>query len=339
MAERVLVTGGTGFIGSAVVRKLLARDATVRVLARPTSKLLNLENLPVEIFRGDLLDPKSVAKAARGCQKIFHVGGDYRLWSPNPREMYATNVDGTRNVLAAARAVGVGKIIHTSSVGTIVPRTNGVLANEINAPPATPGYGHYHYSKWLAEQLAHDAARDGLPVVIVNPSAAIGPGDARPTPTGRAIIDFVRHKTPFYLDTGLCLIDVDDVGEGHVLAAERGKIGERYILGHRNVTLYEFLSMIAACIGAPPPRIRLPRAVALAAAYCNEAYARFISHREPMAPLEGIRVARNKMFYDSSKAVRELGLPQSSVEAAIERAIRWFRDHGYFSPNFRGNGA
>jgi dihydroflavonol-4-reductase len=328
-----LVTGATGFVGSHLARQLVAAGERVRVLARAGSSRALLEGLAVEVHEGDLRDAASLEAALTGVDRVFHVAADYRLWSRNPREIYDSNVRGTRNLLDAARRVGVSRFVYTSTVATMaVHRPDsekaGLLPNEETQADVAEMIGHYKKSKFLAEQEALKAAEQGLPVVIVNPTTPVGPGDAKPTPTGRIIVDFLNGRMPAYVDTGLNLVPVEDVAAGHLLAAERGKTGERYILGGRNMTLKEILAALASICGRSAPRIRLPHAVALMAAYADQ----FISsalNREPRIPLEGVRMSRHPMFVDSSKAARELGFHAGPVEAALERAVRWYEAKGY----------
>ena len=325
----VLVTGATGFVGSHVARQLVKAGHSVRVLMRTGSNPLLIEDLPVERCEGDLRDIVSLGRALKGVQRVFHVAADYRLWSRDPAEIYQSNVHGTRNVFEAARQSGVERIVYTSTVATIiVPSANGALANEQTHAALEQMVGHYKRSKFLAEKEAMNAAGGGLPVVIVNPTTPIGPGDWKPTPTGRIIVDFLNGKMPAYVDTGLNVAAVEDIAAGHLLAAERGRIGERYLLGGRNMTLKEILETLAAIANRRAPRVRLPHAVAMAAAYASELYAR-ISGREPRIPLEGARMSRYRMFIGSDKAARELGYAPGAVEPAFGRAVRWYQDHGY----------
>jgi dihydroflavonol-4-reductase len=323
-----LVTGATGFVGSHVARQLVARGERVRVLLRPSSQLRALEGLAVERVVGDLRDAASLAWALEGVRRVFHVAADYRLWARHPQEIYESNVTGTRNLLEAARRAGVERCIYTSTVATLAVPRPGALPNEETIARLQEMIGHYKRSKFLAEQEALRAAAEGLPVVIVNPTTPVGPGDWKPTPTGRIILDFLNGRMPAYVDTGLNLVPVEDAAAGHLLAAERGRVGERYILGGRNLTLKEILSMLAAITGHAAPRLRLPHAVALAAAYGDQVVSRVLG-REPQIPLEGVRMARHKMFVDCSKAVRELGFVAGSVEEALERAVRWYEENGY----------
>jgi len=322
-----LVTGASGFLGSHVARQLVARGDRVRVLLRPTSQVRAIEGLAVERAVGDLRMAASLDGAFEGVRRVFHVAADYRLWARNPREIYESNVDGTRNLLEAARRAGVEQFLYTSTVATIaVPRPG--LPNEETAARLAEMIGHYKRSKFLAEQEAFRAAAAGLPVIIVNPTTPVGPGDWKPTPTGRILLDFLNGRMPGYVDTGLNLVPVEDAAAGHLLAAERGRVGERYILGGRNMTLKEILGVLSDITGRPAPRLRLPHAVALAAGYADHVLSRALG-REPQIPLEGVRMARHKMFVDCSKAQRELGFVAGSVERALERAVRWYEENGY----------
>jgi len=281
------------------------------------------------VFHGDLRDPDSVNACAAGCEVVFHVAADYRLWVPDPEVMYAINVGGTKNVLEAARKAGVQRVIYTSTVGALGIPEDGTPGTEETPVSLRDMVGPYKRSKFLAEREALKAARDGLDVVVVNPSTPVGPGDVKPTPTGRIITDFLNRRMPAYLDTGLNLVHVRDVAMGHILAMERGRSGEKYILGNENLTLMEIFELLASICGIPAPRIRLPRTPILALAYASEALSRWVTHREPRIPLDGVRMAAKKMFFDASKAVRELGMPQTPVRQALEEAVEWFRAEGY----------
>lgn len=318
-----LVTGGTGFIGAHVVRALLGRGSEVRCLARSGADRTNLEGLPVTIATGDLSDPRSLERACAGVGAVYHVAADYRLWARDPREIYRTNVEGTRSMLRAAASAGVKRFVHTSSVGALGLTNDGTPANESTPVSLDRVVGHYKRSKFLAEREAEAAAAEGLPVVIVNPSTPIGEYDIKPTPTGKIVVDFLARRIPAYVDTGLNLVDVRDVAEGHLLAAERGRTGEKYILGNRNVTLKEMLDVLAGITGLPAPRVRVPHALPLLVGAVDTGWSR-ITGRAPAVPLEAVRMSRKKMFFDSSKAVRELGLPQTDPALALERAVRWF---------------
>lgn len=323
-----LVTGASGFVGSHLVRLLTARGEAVRVLARPTSRLSVLEGLPVECVFGDLRDAATLGPALEGVARVYHVAADYRLWAKDPEEIYQSNAEGTRNLLQAAREAGVERVVYTSTVGTIAVPGSGELPNEETQTRLGNMIGHYKRSKFLAEQEALRAAREGLPVVIVNPTTPVGPGDWKPTPTGRVIVDFLNGRTPAYVDTGLNIVAVEDVAEGHVLAAERGKVGERYLLGGRNMTLKEIFAVLAEFSGRPAPRWRIPHFVALGVAAVENAISALFGD-EPQIPLEGVRMARHKMFVDSSKAVRELGFHPGPAEDALRRAAQWYIDHNY----------
>jgi dihydroflavonol-4-reductase len=322
-----LVTGGNGFVGCHVVRALLARGDRVRVLARENADLSALAGLAVEVVRGDLRNFESVARAVTGCNEVYHVAADYRLWLTDPAPMYATNVDGTRHVIRAAMAADVSRVVHTSTVGALgIP--HGGVGREDTPTSLADMPGHYKRSKYMAEQAALEAARAGAPVVIVNPSTPIGTLDFKPTPTGRIIADFLNRRMPAYVDTGLNIVDVGDVARGHLLAAERGRIGEKYILGGENLTLKEFLERLARLSGLAAPKVRIPYAVALGFALGAEAVARTVTRRAPRASLTEVRMARKRMFFDSSKARAELGYTPGPIDAAIASAIEFFRSRG-----------
>jgi dihydroflavonol-4-reductase len=324
-----LVTGASGFVGSHVTRYLVGRGESVRVLVRPTSRLEALADLGVERSEGDLRDPASLDRALAGVRRVFHVAADYRLWSRRPEEIYESNVQGTRNMLEAARRARVERFVYTSTVATIAVPRQGALPDEETQARLDEMIGHYKRSKFLAEQEALRAAADGLPVVIVNPTAPVGPGDWKPTPTGKIILDFLCGRMPAYVDTGLNFVAVEDVAAGHWLAAERGRAGERYILSGRNMTLKDLLDVLAVLTGRRAPWVRLPHAVALAAGYADTWISRALG-REPQIPVEGVRMSRHKMWVDSSKAGRELGYQPGPVEAALKRAVRWYETHGYW---------
>jgi len=323
-----LVTGATGFLGNHVARLLAERGERVRVLVRTGSESRRLEGLPVERVAGDLRDAASLVRAVEAVHTVYHVAADYRLWARDPREIYESNVTGTRNLLQAARNAGVERFVYTSTVATVaVPHTES-LPDERTVTSVEQMIGHYKRSKWLAEQEALDAARAGMPVVIVNPTTPVGPGDARPTPTGRTLVDFLNGRMPAYVDTGLNWVPVEDAAAGHLLAADRGAVGERYILGGENLSLKQVLDMLAGFSGRPAPRVRLPHAVALAAGYADAVVSRLL-RREPRIPLEGVRMARHSMFVDAGRARRELGFAPGPVAAALERAVRWYQANGY----------
>ncbi|MBX6322804.1 MAG: NAD-dependent epimerase/dehydratase family protein [Rhodospirillaceae bacterium] len=323
-----LVTGATGFVGSAVARALKAAGHRVRVLARPRSDRSNLEGLGVEVAEGDLLDPASFAPALRGCTLLFHVAADYRLWVPDPRPMYQANVEGTRRLLEAAGAAGLQRIVYTSSVATLGHTADGSPADEDTPVSLSDMIGHYKRSKFLAEQAVRELAGRGLPVVIVNPSTPVGPGDLRPTPTGRMVLEAAQGRTPAYVDTGLNIVHVDDVAQGHLLALERGRMGERYVLGGQNMALKDIFAAIAALTGRPAPRLRVPLGVVLPVAYAAEAWAR-VSGREPFVTVDGVRLAARKMYFSSARAERELGYRARPAVEALRDAVAWFRARGF----------
>ncbi len=324
----ILVTGASGFVGGHVARRLVEEGGMVRVLLRKSSSTATIEGLKVEKVAGDLTDPASLRQAVRGCEMVFHVAADYRLWVRNPGAMYAANVKGTANLLDAAAEAGVPRIVYTSTVGCMGWPANGRPASEDTPVALTDMVGHYKRSKFLAEQVALERARRGLPVVVVNPTAPVGEGDVKPTPTGRIVLDFLRGRMPAYIDTGLNLVDVRAVAQGHVAAACRGRIGERYLLGGRNMELKDILATLARLSGRRAPSFRLPWAVAYAAAAAENLMARVTGH-EPLMPLDGVKMARHKMYVDSDKAARELGFEAGNPQDALGRAVAWFREHGY----------
>jgi dihydroflavonol-4-reductase len=326
-----LVTGATGFLGSHVARQLVSAGQSVRVLVRPNSNLAALAGLNVKYFEGDLRDRSSLERAVCGVRRVFHVAADYRLWAPLPEEIYQNNVEGTRKLLDAVAALNssVERVVYTSTVATIAVPRHGALPNENTHATCDEMIGHYKRSKFLAEQVAVEAAAAGVPVVIVNPTAPVGPWDWKPTPTGRIILDFLKGKMPAYVDTGLNVAPVEDIAAGHLLAAEKGRVGERYILGGRNMTLKQILDALSAITGRPAPRVRLPHAVALAAGYADQLFSR-LAGRQPQIPVEGVKMSRHRMFVESDKAARELGYNPGSIEAALERAVRWYEQHGYW---------
>jgi dihydroflavonol-4-reductase len=324
---KALVTGATGFVGAAVARRLLDNQWQVRVLARQGSDRRNLRGLDAEVIEGDLTDVNSLQHAARGCEGLFHVAADYRLGARDPKQLYRANVEGTRNVLSAAHGAGVRRIVYTGSVATIGIPADGTPGDEKTANSLENMIGHYKRSKYLAEEVVREAVREGLPVVIVSPSTPVGPGDLKPTPTGQLVLDAAAGRMPAYVDTGLNIVHVDDVAAGHLLAYERGKPGERYILGGEDMTLRNILGQIATLVGRKPPRVRLPYGVVLPIAYVAEGFAR-ISGRSGRITLEGVRMSRKRMFFSSAKAMRELGYTARPPVQAFEDAIRWFRDNG-----------
>jgi dihydroflavonol-4-reductase len=325
---KALVTGATGFVGGAVARALVRAGIDVRVLARPGSDLQNLEGLAVERVAGDLRDPASLRAALIGCRQLYHVAAHYALWAQDPSIFYDINVTGTRMLLEAARAVGIERTVYCSTIGAIGLPPGGGLGTEETPVSLDQMAGHYKRSKYLAEQEVLRLAREGLPVVIVNPSAPVGAGDVKPTPTGQIIVDFMKGRMPAYIETGMNIIDVDDVAVGHLLAMQKGRIGERYILGNKNLMLREVFEILSRLTGVKAPSIKLPRMAILPLAYLNHWIAN-LTGRSPRIPLEGVKMAKYKMHYDCSKAIRELGLPQTPPEVAMEKAVRWFREHKY----------
>jgi dihydroflavonol-4-reductase len=324
---RALVTGATGFVGAAVARALESAGWEVRVLVRSSSNLSNLQELAAEVVEGDLNDPKSLERALDSCEGLFHVAADYRLGVRDPGQLYRTNVDGTRNILAAARAAGVGRIVYTSSVATMGIPPDGSPGDESSPVAISHMIGHYKRSKYLAEEVAREAARTGMSVVIVNPSTPVGARDIKPTPTGQLVLDAASGRMPAYVDTGLNIVHVDDVAAGHLLAFERGRPGERYILGGEDMTLQTILGEIAGLVGRKPPRVRLPYAAVLPIAYLAEGVAR-LTGRSGRVTLEGVRMSRKRMFFSSRKAVSELGYRWRPALEAFEDALRWFRERG-----------
>jgi dihydroflavonol-4-reductase len=323
------VTGATGFLGSHVARVLAEQGADLRLLVRPTSNLKNLEGLKAETTAGDLRDGASLEKAMSGCDTVFHVAADYRLWVRNPEEMFRSNVDGTRAILEAARKNGVRRVVYTSSVATMGFTANGQPANEDSPVSLANMIGHYKRSKFMAEQIAMDAGRSGMQVVTVNPTTPVGEQDVKPTPTGRIVVDFLKRKFPAYVETGLNLVDVRECARGHVAALEKGRSGERYILGGENLTLKEILDKLGAITGLPSPKVKLPYVFAFAAGVVDETITGRILHREPRATVDTVRMGKKKMFVSSSKAERELGWKIVPVDDALRRAAEWFRTNGY----------
>ena len=326
---KIFVTGATGFLGSHVARQLLTRGAELRLLVRPTSRTENIDDLPAERVVGDLRDVASLEKGMGGCEFVFHVAADYRLWARNRQELYDSNVEGTRNILQAARDAGVRRVVYTSSVATMGFGNNGQLTDERS--PVTLGnmIGDYKRSKFMAERLVIEAGQAGQNVVIVNPTTPIGERDIKPTPTGRIVVDFLKRKFPAYVDTGLNLVDVVDCAEGHLLAMDKAVPGERYILGGENLTLKQILDKLAAITGLPSPRVRLPYAMAYATGVVDTLVTGTMRKREPRVTLDSVRMGRKKMFVTSVKAERELGWNPRPVDDALRRAVEWFQAHGY----------
>jgi dihydroflavonol-4-reductase len=323
-----LVTGATGFVGANVVRELLRDGASVRALARPGGDRRALAGLTLEIVEGDLLDSASLRRAVAGARTVYHVAADYRLWARDTRPLFRTNVDGTRAVLTAVGEAGATRIVYTSSVGALGIPKDGSPGTESTPVSLADMVGPYKQSKFLGEQVAIELAGQGLPVVIVNPSAPIGPWDVKPTPTGQMIVDFMRGRMMATVDTGLNLVHVRDVARGHLLAASRGRFGEKYILGNTNVSLAELGRLLAPITGRRPPRFRVPYAVAWTTAAALEGVS-LVTRRPPKVPLTAVRMARKRMYFSSAKAVRELGLPQTDVKEALADAVEWFSAHGY----------
>src|ERR1700674_1924284 len=327
------VTGATGFVGSHVARVLAEQGADLRLLIRSSSDPRNIQGLNADRVVGDLRDPASVEKAMVGCEVVFHVAADYRLWVREPEQMYRANVEGTRAILAAARKNGVRRVVYTSSVATMGFTSNGRPADEDSPVSLGNMIGHYKRSKFMAEEVALEAGRSGMDVVVVNPSTPVGEQDIKPTPTGRIVVDFLKKKFPAYVDTGLNLVDVTECARGHVAALEKGRSGERYILGGENLTLKQILDKLAAITGLPSPRVRVPYVVALATGVVGEVVTGHIFRREPRATIDAVRMGRKKMFVTSAKAERELGCKTVPVDGALRRAADWFQANGYATKN------
>ncbi len=325
-----LVTGAAGFLGSHVTRQLVARGEEVRVLMRASSSNRAISDLPLEYVTGDLRDASSLERAMRGVQRVFHVAADYRLWAERSQDIYDSNVGGTKNLLAAAKAAAVSQLIYTSTVATIaVDRPE--LPNEFTDSKLEEMIGHYKRSKWMAEHEALKAANEGLPVIVAMPTTPVGPWDWKPTPTGKIILDFLNGKMPGYVETGLNFVGVEECAAGHLLVAERGKVGERYLLGAENLTLKEMLDTLARITSLPAPGMKIPHGVALGVAYVESTLSRLVG-REPQIPVEGVKIAQHKMFVDCSRAPKELGFQPGPVAAALERAVRWYQVNGYVKP-------
>ncbi len=329
---KALLTGGTGFVGCHVARELVARGVSVRALVRANSRRDNLSTLDprlLEPFEGDLTDASSLRSAVKGCDVLYHVAADYRLWARDPRELYRANVQGTRDLLQAALDGGITKVVYTSTVGALGIPHDGTPGTENTPVTEQDMIGHYKRSKFLAEEEAKAFVAKGLPLVITNPSTPVGEQDIKPTPTGQIIVDFLNRKMPAYVDTGLNLIDVRDVALGTILAGERGRVGERYILGNRNLTLNAMFEILATMTGIPAPKVKMPYFAAYLAVGIENFVVDKLLHRAPAHPFEGVKMAKHRMFFDASKAVQELDLPQSPVEEALARAVSWFRTNGY----------
>ena len=326
---KIFVTGATGFLGSHVARHLLAAGADLRLLTRPTSRTDNIADLPAERVVGDLRDIESLKRGMAGCEVVFHVAADYRLWAVNGQELYQSNVDGTRNILQAVRESGVRRVVYTSSVATMGFGNNGHTTDESSPVNLANMIGDYKRSKFMAEQVVLEAARAGQDVVLVNPTTPIGERDIKPTPTGQIVVDFLKRKFPAYVETGLNLVDVSDCAQGHLLAMEKAAPGERYILGGENLTLKQILDKLAAITGLPSPSIKLPYAVAYATGVVDTLVTGKIRKREPRVKLDSVRMGRKKMFVTSAKAERALGWNPGPVDGALQRAVEWFRANGY----------
>ena len=324
-----LVTGAAGFLGSHVTRQLVARGDDVRVLLRASSTNRAIADLPLEYVTGDLRDPASLDRAMKGVKRVFHVAADYRLWAKRKQDIYDSNVGGTKNLLYAAKRAGVEQLIYTSTVATIaVDRPQH--PNEFTDAKLEEMVGHYKRSKWMAEKEALGAAKSGLPVIVAMPTTPVGPWDWKPTPTGKIILDFLNGKMPGYVKTGLNFVGVEECAAGHLLIAEKGKVGERYLLGGENLTLKQMLDTLAKITGLRAPILKIPHGLALGVAYANTAFARLVGH-EPGIPVEGVKIARHMMFVDCARAKRELGFQAGPVAAALERAVRWYEANGYIA--------
>jgi dihydroflavonol-4-reductase len=322
-----LVTGAAGFLGSHVARQLVAQGDDVRVLLRASSSNRAISDLSLEYVTGDLRDRSSLERAMAGVKRVFHVAADYRLWAKRSQDIYDSNVGGTTNLLAAAKKAAVEQLIYTSTVATIaVDRPE--LPNESTATKLQEMVGHYKRSKWMAEQEVLKAAKEGLPVIVAMPTTPVGPWDWKPTPTGKIILDFLNGKMPGYVETGLNFVGVEECAAGHLLLAERGKVGERYLLGAENLTLKQLLDALESITGLAAPSMKIPHRVALGVAYLESAFSRLIG-KEPQIPVEGVKIARHMMFVDCSRAKKELGFSPGPVPAALERAVKWYRKNGY----------
>ncbi len=324
-----LVTGATGFVGSAVARALLARGETVRVMARVGSDRRNLDGLKVEIVEGDLRDPAARRNAVQGASSLYHVAADYRLWTRDPAAMFATNVEATEGLLREAADAGASRMVYTSSVATLGLFSDGREADEVTPVSAADMIGPYKRSKFDAEERVRALAASGLPIVIVNPTAPVGPRDVKPTPTGRTIVEAAAGRMPAFVDTGLNIVHVDDVARGHLLAHDKGMVGERYVLGAENLTLQQILARIAAQVNRKAPTIQIPNAAIMPIAYAAEFFARVFNTGEPFVTVDGLKLARKRMFFSSAKAMRDLGYTARPVEEGISDALAWFRAHKY----------
>ena len=326
---KVFLTGATGFVGSHVARVYADAGAELRLLTRASSNLTALEGMAAEVVAGDLREPEELRSAIQGCEAVVHVAADYRLWVRDPKSMYAANVDGTRELLRMAREAGVRRVVYTSSVATMGFKKDGTIVDESSPVSIEDMIGHYKRSKFLGEQEAIKAARCGQEVLILNPTTPIGAGDVKPTPTGRIVVDFLHRKFPAYVDTGLNLVDVDEVARVHLVALEQGTPGERYILGGENLTLKQILDRMSSITGLPSPTMKVPHAVAMAFAFFDENFTGRLLGREPRATVEAVRMGQKMMFASSAKAERELGFKVLPVYTALRAAIEWFQEHGY----------
>jgi dihydroflavonol-4-reductase len=326
---KAFVTGATGFVGSHVARVLAEQGADLRLLVRSSSDPKNIQQLNADRVVGDLCDPESIDRTMAGCDVVFHVAADYRLWVRDPAQMYRANVEGTRTILQAARKNGVRRVVYTSSVATMGFTVKNNPVDESSPVSLENMIGHYKRSKYMAEEVALAAGHDGIDVVVVNPSTPVGEQDIKPTPTGRIVVDFLKKKFPAYVDTGLNLVDVRECARGHVAALEKGRSGERYILGGENLTLKQILDKLAAITGLSSPRVRLPYAVALASGVVDTVVTGVVLRREPRVTIDAVRMGRKKMFVSSAKAERELGWKAVPVDAALRRAVQWFTENGY----------
>jgi dihydroflavonol-4-reductase len=326
---KVFITGATGFVGSHVARALAVRGADLRLLVRSTSRTDNIADLHAEVATGDLRDPESLKKAMAGCEFVFHVAADYRLWVRDPEQMYRSNVEGTRAIIRAAQECGVRRVIYTSSVATMGFTREGHIAREDSPVSIKDMVGHYKRSKFMAEEIALEAGRNGANVVVVNPTTPIGEYDIKPTPTGRIVVDFLKRKFPAYVDTGLNLADVREVARGHLLAMEKARPGERYILGGANLTLKQILDKLSELTGLPSPTMKVPHAVAMGFAVFDQFFTGTILGKEPRATIDAVKMGRKKMFAASTKAEYELGYKVLPVENALRRAVEWFQTNGY----------
>jgi dihydroflavonol-4-reductase len=325
-----LVTGASGFLGSHVTRQLVARGETVRVLLRASSNNRAIADLPLEYVTGDLRDSASLARALDGVTRVFHVAADYRLWAKRKRDIYDSNVGGTKNLLEAAKRANVSQFIYTSTVATIAVN-RPEHPNEFTDARLDEMVGHYKRSKWQAERLVLDAAKHGFPAIVAMPTTPVGPWDWKPTPTGKIILDFLNGKMPGYVETGLNFVSVEECATGHLLVAENGKIGERYLLGGENLTLKDVLDRLAKITGLPAPKLKIPHGLALGVAYANTVFSRLFG-KEPQIPVEGVKIAKHMMFVNTTRAQKELGFQPGSVAAAFERAVRWYAENGYVLP-------